>query len=52
MATNALNYSVVTTNNPLPFGENVLYRNDDGYSDPAVDITSIFQDGIEVVPEI
>lgn len=48
MATNALNYSVVTTNNPLPFGENVLYRNDDGYSSPAVDITSIFQNGINI----
>lgn len=29
------------------YGENVLYRNDDGYSSPAV-ITSIFQNGINI----
>lgn len=44
----ALNYSSITNNNPLPFGDNVLYRNDDGYTSPAVDITSIFENGITI----
>lgn len=43
----ALSYSTVTSNNPLPFGDNVLYRNDDSYS-TAIDITSIFENGITI----
>jgi Ca2+-binding RTX toxin-like protein len=42
-----LAYTPVTSNTLLPFGTNVLYRNDDSYSS-AIDITSIFEDGIEI----
>ena len=42
-----LGYTRVTSNNLLAFGENVLYRNDDG-SSMAVDITAIFEDGIDI----
>ena len=46
--TNArVNYTPVTNNNLLAFGDNVLYRNDDSYSD-AIDITSIFENGITI----
>ena len=44
----ALTYTPVTGNALLPFGTNVLPRNDDGYSYPAIDITSIFEDGITI----
>lgn len=42
-----LGYTSVTSNTLLSFGSNVLYRNDDG-SSTAIDITSIFQDGIVI----
>lgn len=42
-----LGYTPVTSNALLAFGENVLHRNDDG-SSVALDITSIFEDGIEI----
>lgn len=42
-----LSYTPVSNNAFLNFGDNVLYRNDDGYSDP-IDITSIFEDGITI----
>lgn len=42
-----LAYTPVTNNALLSFGTNVLDRNDDSYSS-AIDITSIFEDGIEI----
>lgn len=42
-----LGYTPVTSNTFLSFGENVLHRNDDG-SSTAINITSIFEDGIEI----
>ena len=44
----ALNYTPVTGNALLPYGANVLPRNDDGSSYPAIDITSVFEDGITI----
>ncbi|MDO6799544.1 nidogen-like domain-containing protein [Shimia thalassica] len=43
----ALEFTTVTSNSFVTFGNNVLYRNDDG-SQSDVDITSIFEDGITV----
>ena len=40
-------YTRVTSNSFLPFGQNVLARNDDSFSQ-AIDITGIFEDGITI----
>ena len=42
-----LGYTPVTSNTLLNFGDNVLDRNDDG-SSTAIDITAIFEDGIDI----
>lgn len=42
-----LAYTPVTNNALLPFGANVLDRNDD-QSSVAIDITAVFEDGIEI----
>jgi len=42
-----LGYTAVNSNALLNFGDNVLHRNDDG-SSSAVDISAIFEDGIDI----
>ncbi|MYM55880.1 hypothetical protein GR167_11255 [Rhodobacteraceae bacterium GS-10] len=43
----ALEFTEVTSNSFIGFGDNVLYRNDDGY-ESGIDITSIFESGITI----
>ncbi len=43
----ALEFTAVTDNSFVSFGDNVLYRNDDGFQSN-VDLTSIFEEGITI----
>ncbi|MGR3377338.1 nidogen-like domain-containing protein [Salipiger abyssi] len=47
LATEELDFTEVSSSAFLPYGANVLYRNDDGNSG-AIDITSIFEEGLMI----